>query len=149
MKGTILVVDDEKEFADSLSERLQLKGYQTKSCYSGREALDTLRIRDMDVVVLDLVMPEMDGIDVLKEIKKLKPQVEVIMLSGKATREDAIKGIQSGAFEHLGKPCADHKLESTIEDAKHRKLAFDKRLKNALDSIQQALDNMRTEKNRQ
>jgi DNA-binding NtrC family response regulator len=144
MKGKILVVDDEKEYANVLAERLQIKGYQTKACYSGKEALVTLRDCDMDVVVLDLVMPEMDGIDVLKEIKKVKPQVEVIMLSGKATREDAIRGIQSGAFEHLGKPCNDDKLEAIIEGAQHRKLAFEKRLKEALDSIQQAIDNMQT-----
>jgi len=146
MKGRVLVVDDEKEFADVLAERLQIKGYQAQACHSGREALDTLRHSDMDVVVLDLVMPEMDGINVLNEIKRFKPQIEVVMLSGKATPEDAIKGIERGAFEHLDKPCDDDKLVSSIEGARQRKLAFEKRLQEVLDSVQQAIDNMQAKK---
>ena len=149
MKGRVLVVDDEKEFADVLAERLQIKGYQAQACHSGREALDTLRDSEMDVVVLDLVMPEMDGIDVLNEIKKYKPQIEVIILSGKATHEDAIKGIERGAFEHLDKPCDDHKLLSSIDDARQRKLAFEKRLQEVLDSVQQALKNRQSRKGSQ
>ena len=146
MKGRVLVVDDEKEFADVLAERLQIKGYQAHACHSGREALEKLRDSDMDVVVLDLVMPEMDGIDVLNEIKKYKPQIEVIMLSGKATHEDAIKGIERGAFEHLDKPCDDKKLVSSIEDARRRKLAFEKRLQDVLNSVQQAVENLEARK---
>jgi DNA-binding NtrC family response regulator len=138
MKVSVLVVDDEKEFADVLAERLELKGYQAQACYSGREALERIRGDGIDVVVLDLVMPEMDGINVLNEIKKFKASIEVVMLSGKATREDAIQGIQRGAFEHLDKPCDDEKLVSSIEAAHERKLALEKRLKKALTLIRQA-----------
>ena len=149
MKGKVLVVDDEKEFADVLAERLQIRGYQAQACYSGKEALETLSKAAMDVVVLDLVMPEMDGISVLNEIKKLNAQIEVVMLSGKATHRDAIRGIQRGAFEHLDKPCDDDKLLSSIEGARQRKLAFEKRLQEALDSIQQALENAQDRMNSQ
>ena len=138
MKVSVLIVDDEKEFADVLAERLQIKGYRAQACYSGREALERIRDDGVDVVVLDLVMPEMDGINVLNEIKKFKAQIEVVMLSGKATRVDAIEGIERGAFEHLDKPCDDNKLVSSIEAAHERKVALEKRLKDALELIRQA-----------
>jgi DNA-binding NtrC family response regulator len=140
MKARVLVVDDEKEFADILAKRLQIKGYQAEACYGGREALEKIRAGKIDIVVLDLVMPEMDGIAVLNEIKKIKPVVEVVMLSGKATPENAIEEIKRGAFEHLDKPCDDSKLVANIDDAHKRKLAHEERIRRALERVRRAAE---------
>ncbi|MHC4458717.1 MAG: response regulator, partial [Planctomycetota bacterium] len=80
-------------------------GYQAEACYSGREALEKIRDGKIDIVLLDLFMPAMGGLAVLNEIKKIKPVVEVVMLSGKATPENAIEELKQGAFEHIDKPC--------------------------------------------
>ena len=135
MKARALVVDDEKEFADVLAERLRIKGYGAEPCYSGAEALERIRRGVFDIVILDLVMPEMDGMTVLDEIKKLRPNVEVVMLSGKATREDAAAGIKRGAFEHLDKPCDHDALVAKIDDAHVRKLAQEDRIRLAMERV--------------
>ena len=138
MKVSVLVVDDEKEFADVLAERLQIKGYQAEACYSGPEALEKIRDGEIDIVLLDLVMPVMDGLAVLNEIKKIKPVVEVVMLSGKATPENAIEELKQGAFEHLDKPCDDDQLVANIDSAHRRKLAHEERIRLALERVRRA-----------
>jgi DNA-binding NtrC family response regulator len=138
MKVSVLVVDDEKEFADLLAERLQIKGYQAEACYSGREALEKVRDGKIDIVLLDLDMPVMDGLAVLNEIKGIRPLVEVVMLSGKATPENAIEELKRGAFEHLDKPCEDDQLLASIDQAHRRKLAHEERIQMALERVRQA-----------
>ncbi|MEE9495192.1 MAG: response regulator [Desulfobacterales bacterium] len=138
MKVSVLVVDDEKEFADVLAERLQIKGYQAEACYSGPEALEKIRDGEIDIVLLDLVMPVMDGLAVLNEIKKINPVVEVVMLSGKATPENAIEELKQGAFEHLDKPCDDDQLVTSIDRAHRRKLAHEERIRLALERVRRA-----------
>ncbi len=138
MKVSVLVVDDEKEFADVLAERLQIKGYQAEACYSGPEALEKIRDGEIDIVLLDLVMPVMDGLAVLNEIKKINPVVEVVMLSGKATLENAIEELKQGAFEHLDKPCDDDQLVANIDGAHRRKLAHEERIRLALERVRRA-----------
>jgi DNA-binding NtrC family response regulator len=138
MKPTILIVDDERDFAEILKERLKGKGYAVQQCCSGREALKEIRNGGIDIVVLDVVMPEMDGISVLNEIQSMRSQVEVIMLSGKAGRKEAIAGILRGAFHHLEKPCKDGDLTKEIENAYRRKQEKMQRMKSAMERVRKA-----------
>ena len=98
----LLLVDDEVSFVETLAERLTLREFNISTAHSGAEALDRLQTDpDIDVVILDLVMPDMDGIETMKRIKQKRPLVEVIMLSGVATVESAIEGMELGAFDYL------------------------------------------------
>ena len=131
MAARILVVDDEREFSVVLSERLRQRDYEVQFCFGGKEALEILSRLPFDVVVLDLVMPEMDGITTLKEIKLRYPLTEVILLSGNATMETAIQGMWMGAFEYLSKPCEIEHMTSKINEAYLRKFSQEERIRKA------------------
>ena len=119
----ILFVDDEKAFLDALTRRLEKRGLSPWAVYGGEEAVKFLAGQtQIDVVVLDVKMPGMDGNETLKQIKELYPLTEVIMLTGHATVDSAIDGLKSGAWDYLMKP-AD--IEDIIEKAE---LAFQKRM---------------------
>jgi DNA-binding response OmpR family regulator len=100
----MLLIDDEKGFVATLAKRLARRNIQATQAYSGREGIQALRRQDFDVVVLDLKMEDMDGLEVLKIIKIMAPEVPVIMLSGHASDEAAQTGIEAGAFDYLTKP---------------------------------------------
>lgn len=100
--ANLLLVDDEVSFVEILAKRLTLRRFNISTAHSGAEALERLETDpDIDVVILDLVMPDMDGIETMKRIKQKRPLVEVIMLSGVATVESAIEGMELGAFDYL------------------------------------------------
>ncbi|MBU2548313.1 MAG: response regulator [Proteobacteria bacterium] len=101
----LLLVDDETRFLETTQKVLSRKGLTVDVAGSGREALSLLAGRPIHVVILDVKMPEMDGVATLKEIKRLWPMIEVIMLTGNATVESAIEGLKAGAFDYLMKPC--------------------------------------------
>lgn len=102
----ILLVDDETPFIEALSKRLSKRDLLVLTATSGPEALDKLKTElPVDVVVLDVKMPGMDGIETLKAIKTDYPLVEVIMLTGHATVDSAIEGLKQGALDYLMKPC--------------------------------------------
>lgn len=101
---SMLLIDDEKGFVATLAKRLARRNIQATQAYSGREGIQALRRQDFDVVVLDLKMEDMDGLEVLKIIKIMAPEVPVIMLSGHASDEAAQTGIEAGAFDYLTKP---------------------------------------------
>lgn len=113
-KMKMMLVDDEERFLQTTSKLLAKKGYDVVTASSGTEALEKLIPQNIHVVILDVKMPGMDGSATLKEIKKLYPMVEVIMLTGHATVESAIDGLKSGATDYLMKP-AD--IEEIIEKA--------------------------------
>jgi len=117
----VLVVDDEEEFVNTLVKRLNLRGAATSGVGSGREALDFLNREPADVVVLDVKMPGMDGIEALREIKGRHPLVEVIMLTGHASLEVAIEGMEAGAFDYLMKPINIDELLYKLQDAYKKK----------------------------
>ena len=91
MKIKVLLVDDEKQFVDVLAERLETRDFDVTIAYSGDEALEAVKSKPLDVVVLDVLMPGKDGVEALVEIKKMKPILEVIMLTGNATVESAVQ----------------------------------------------------------
>ncbi|MDQ7783282.1 MAG: response regulator [Desulfomonilaceae bacterium] len=104
MGRTILLVDDEKEFVKILSERLRFRGMDVRVAFSGREALEVLKLEVVDAVVLDVRMPGMDGMEALREIKKLTPRTPVLLLTGHASVEAAMEGMKWGASDYLIKP---------------------------------------------
>jgi DNA-binding NtrC family response regulator len=117
----IMLVDDEKDFVEMLSLRLKENGENIISVYNGRECLDTLEKTPVDVVILDVKMPGMDGIETLKEIKKRHPLVEVIMLTGHGTIQSAVEGMKLGAFDFLLKPADFKELTEKLVKARERK----------------------------
>lgn len=127
----VLLVDDEKDFVEMLSLRLQEMGEKLKTAYSGQECLDVLKESDIDVVILDIKMPGMDGIETLKEIKKGYPLVEVIMLTGHGTTESAVEGMKLGAFDYLLKPADFEDLTTKLERARERKDEQEERIRKA------------------
>jgi len=100
----ILIVDDEVEFAEAFAERLQLRGFTAHIAYSGEQALRIVDQGAINIMVLDLKMPGMDGLEVLRRVKKSHPEVEVIMLSGHGSEMDEDYGRNLGAFAYLRKP---------------------------------------------
>lgn len=117
----VLLVDDEKDFVEMLGLRLEEAGENVSAAHSGRECLQILEQKEVDVVILDILMPGMDGIATLKEIKKRFPLVEVIMLTGHGTTESAVKGMKLGAFDYLLKPAHFGELTAKLESARQRK----------------------------
>ncbi len=117
----VLLVDDEKDFVEMLGLRLEEAGENVTPAHSGRECLKALEKKEIDVVILDILMPGMDGIATLKEIKKRVPLVEVIMLTGHGTTESAVEGMKLGAFDYLLKPAHFGELAAKLESARKRK----------------------------
>jgi DNA-binding response OmpR family regulator len=113
----VLIVDDEERFRSTTTTLLKKRGFAVTGVGSGTEALDRVRESDLDVVVLDIRMPGMDGNEALREIKKLRPHVEVIMLTGHGTAESALDGLKQGAFDYLAKPCDIDILAKKIKAA--------------------------------
>jgi DNA-binding NtrC family response regulator len=118
-KCRVLLVDDERDFLEVLTRRLSKRDVKVDGVSSGEEALQYLQARPIDVAVLDVRMPGMDGITLLREVKKLNPLIEVIMLTGHASLEVALEGMRSGAFDYLMKPAEIDELLYKIQDA-HR-----------------------------
>ena len=131
MKTRILIVDDEEEFVEALSERLIMRDYDVTTSLSGEDAIEKVKGYNFDVVILDVSMPGMNGVEVLGEIKKIKPLTEVIMLTGHATVESAIDGMKLGALDFLMKPCETEDLVSKINKAYGRKAEHEQRIRDA------------------
>jgi DNA-binding response OmpR family regulator len=108
----LLLVDDEPGYLEVLEKRLTRRGVSVAPAGSGSEAIQALRARDFDVAVVDLKMEDMDGIEVLKVLKKMEPRLEVIILTGHGSEQAAREGLELGAFDYLTKPC---ELESLLE----------------------------------
>ena len=117
----VLFVDDEIDFLETLMKRMKKRGVSVAGVGSGEQALDYLSEQPVDVIVLDVRMPGIGGINTLKEIKKMDPLMEVIMLTGHASIEAAIEGMQSGAFDYLMKPADFDELFYKLQDAVKRR----------------------------
>jgi two-component system NtrC family sensor kinase len=113
----LLLVDDEDDFRQTLAKRLTKKGIPPEQAESGETAMSILEKKEMDVVLLDVKMPGMQGIEVLEHIKKKHPRTEVIFLTGHAATQDGVDGIKRGAFDYLSKPVEFEHLLSKIKQA--------------------------------
>ncbi|MDQ1284862.1 MAG: two-component system, OmpR family, response regulator CpxR [Thermodesulfobacteriota bacterium] len=127
----VLIVDDEKDFTELLSERLETRGFKTRIAFDGNEAISRLKEENADVVLLDVMMPGKSGVETLKEIKNSWPITEVIMLTGHGTVETAIEGMKLGAYDYLIKPTETEDLSQKITSAYQRKSDHEERIRQA------------------
>ena len=131
----VLLVDDEVEFLETLVKRMKKRNVNVFGVKSGEEALKFLEQNPLDVVVLDVRMPGMDGIETLREIKKRHPLVEVIMLTGHANMEVAVQGMELGAFDYLMKPMDIDELLYKVQDAQKKKSIQEDKIKNMEEEV--------------
>jgi DNA-binding NtrC family response regulator len=128
----VMLVDDEVPFVETMTKRLGKRNLKVITAFSGQEALETLsKNRNVDVVILDVKMPGMDGVETLKEIKKAYPLIEVIMLTAYATVETAIEGMRLGAYDYLMKPCDIEQLMQKVEEATKKRRAHEEKIREA------------------
>jgi DNA-binding NtrC family response regulator len=120
----VLLIDDEHGYVYVLSKRLSKRGFEVGKASSGSEAFQILRQRSFDVAILDLKMTDMDGIEVLKVLKKMAPELVVIMLTGHGSAEAAHEGIRLGAYDYLTKPCETEELIQKIMEAYDKRPAL-------------------------
>ena len=127
--ANILLVDDEVAFVDAMTRRLTKRNTTVFQAYDGRQALEQLgNNAEIEVVILDVKMPGKDGIEVLQEIKQKHPLVEVIMLTGHATVESAIDGMNRGAHDYLMKPCDMEVLMAKVKTAAAKKRQHEEKI---------------------
>lgn len=128
----VLLVDDEKAFVETMIKRLNKREVAIVPAHDGREALAILeKDSTIEVVILDIKMPVMDGMEALPEIKRRHPLVEVIMLTGHATVETGIEGMKLGAFDYLMKPCNTDELVVKVKDAAEKKRKHEEKIREA------------------
>ncbi|MFZ2446180.1 MAG: response regulator [Syntrophobacteraceae bacterium] len=128
-KPRVLIVDDEERFRTTLRKLLTVKGLDAVDVGSAAEAFSAMEQNAYDVVLLDVKMPEMNGIEALGKIKKENPDIEVIILTGHASVDAAVEIMKLGGYEYLLKPCPIDELVGKIESAWERKVAREKRRK--------------------
>ncbi|MEJ2023849.1 MAG: response regulator, partial [Deltaproteobacteria bacterium] len=116
----ILLVDDEREFVTTLSERLLMRDMGSVVAYDGKSALDLIESDEPDVMILDLRMPGIDGIEVLRRVKKTNPNIEVIILTGHGSEKDRKRCLDLGAFAYLQKPVDIDLLSETLKKANEK-----------------------------
>ena len=117
----VLVVDDEDEFREMIVKRLRKRDLDCEGAEDGAKAIEIIRRGHTDVVLLDVKMPGMDGIETLREIKRLKPLIEVVMLTGHASVDSGVDGMRFGAFDYLMKPMELDPLVKKLTEAYERK----------------------------
>lgn len=113
----ILLVDDEEEFVITLAERLELRGLQARAALNGEAALQMIEADTPEIVILDVMMPGIGGFEVLRRIKNQYPQLPVILLTGRGSEKEGIKGMQLGAFDYLMKPLNIEELIKKMQEA--------------------------------
>ncbi|MCB2187301.1 MAG: response regulator [Deltaproteobacteria bacterium] len=121
-EARVLIVDDEEEFLEAVAERLENRGFKVSTARHGLEALDVVGKDVYDAIVLDMMLPGMDGIETLKKIRENHPNLQVILLTGHATVERGLEAIKLGAIDFLEKPADIETLTKKIQEAKAKKL---------------------------
>jgi len=127
----VLVVDDEQDFVETLVNRLNRRNIDTTGAGSGEEAVVRVRQQPYDAVILDLKMPGMDGIETMREIKRIQPLIEVILLTGHGSMESSIEGMQLGAFDYVLKPIKLEEVMIKLAEAFKRKDLHEQKIRNA------------------
>ncbi len=116
-KMRVLVVDNEVEFASTLAERLRLRKIEAESVFSGKDTMPAVSRLQPDVIILDLDMPDMSGLEVLSQVKAADPSIEVILLTGHGSFDAGLTGMELGAFDYLVKPVDLNQLMEKITEA--------------------------------
>lgn len=117
----ILVIEDEKELCDSIKEGLILDGYEVDACYNGLDGEEMATIEPYDLILLDLTLPDMDGMDILKSVRSQNALVPILILSARVQTEDKVEGLDRGANDYLTKPFDFSELEARIRSLTRRK----------------------------
>ncbi len=131
VKMKIMLVDDEERFLQTTQKMIAKKGYDAITATSGEEGLKKLEAELVHVVILDVKMPGMDGVETLKHIKQKFPMVEVIMLTGHATAESAVEGLKLGATDYLTKPANIEDLIAKAEEAYNKRVILEEKIQMA------------------
>jgi len=139
-KAHVLLVDDEKEFVDVMKDRLELAGYNVIACYDVEQALKEVQDKEHDVAIIDLIMPDTDGITAMHRIKIIRPLMECIVLSGQGTLRMAVESMKQGAFDFLEKPCELEVVTQKIDEACARKREHDHRIRRAASKVYSRLE---------
>ncbi len=113
----VLLVDDEEEFANTLAERLTIRGVRVRTAHDGESAIEMVNDDPPHVVVLDVLMPGMGGLDVLRMIKSIHPETQVILLTGQGSTRGGMDGMKHGAFDYLMKPVKIEELLAKLKEA--------------------------------
>lgn len=139
----ILIVEDEVDLCDTIAEGLMMDGYAVDTCYDGKEALQLITYETYDLVVLDLNLPNMDGIDVLTEVRKQNQDVKILILSARGTVSDKVLGLDIGANDYLAKPFDFTELEARIRSLLRRRFVQENTVliwnEISLDTVQRAV----------
>jgi len=139
-KARVLLVDDEKDFVDVMKYRLESVGYSVEACYDIGQALKEVQDKEYDVAIIDLVMPDTDGITAMHRIKIIRPLMECIVLSGQGTLRLAIELMKQGAFDFLEKPCELKVVTQVIDEAYVKKHEQDNRIRKAAKKVYSRLE---------
>lgn len=134
----VLLIDDEQDFARAVARRLAKRGVEVELAFDGESGLDILANELHDVVVLDMKMPGMGGLEVLERLKARHPLIQVVLLTGHASMDSAREGMRLGAFDYLLKPCEFDALLGTIREAHGRKLEQERKIQAAREARDQA-----------
>jgi DNA-binding NtrC family response regulator len=136
MNPKVLLVDDEKDFIETLSERMKTRDLDVNTASSAAEALELAKDNNYDAIVLDLMMPGMDGLEALKAMKLINPDLQVILLTGHGTLEKGIEAMKFGAMDFLEKPADVDMLTRKIKAAQANKmLIVEKKLEEKIKHI--------------
>ncbi len=127
----ILIVDDEEDFREITCKRLEKRGFRVKVAEGGEKALEILEHSSTDVVLLDVKMPGMGGIETLRRIRTMKPLVEVVLLTSHASVDSGIEGMKLGAFDYLIKPIGIEPLMEKLADAYKKKRLHQEKIEQA------------------
>ena len=117
----ILVIEDEKELCDSIKEGLILDGYEVDACYNGLDGEEMATVETYDLILLDLTLPDMDGMEILQSVRSKNALVPILILSARVQTEDKVEGLDRGANDYLTKPFDFSELEARIRSLTRRK----------------------------
>jgi two-component system OmpR family response regulator len=122
----MLLVDDEDDFRTTLAKRLRLRKVDITDVASGNEAIELVKQKSFDVAVIDVKMPAIDGIEILKQVKQIQPTMEIVMLTGHASIESGMEAMKLGAYDYVMKPCDIDELLIKAGNAYQHKLLKEK-----------------------
>jgi len=135
-EGKVLLIDDEEDFTGPLAERMKVRGFAAVTVSSGAKALELVDNEPFDAIILDMIMPGMDGMETLRRLREKNPALQVIMLTGHADLKSGIEAIKLGAADYLEKPADINELMKKIKDAQARKiLLVEKRMQDKIEGI--------------
>ena len=136
MAQKVLLVDDEQDFLDIMAERMTNRGMEVTTTTSAPKALEMIEAESYDAIILDFMMPEMNGLDTIKAIKAKKPELQIILLTGQATLEKGVEAMRLGAMDVMEKPADIEVLSDKIMKAGAKKsVIIEKRTESHLQEI--------------